>query len=117
MVDLEMQLTNQLDRNRFRVRINSARVNRIDVTCFILDVLIESADLPNQNRDVANVLEIFQDPVPFVAEIWRIHPYDRTVSIWRRQPNDEYGFRLLTGGRIQVAAIPGVWIDLDSLLA
>ncbi len=142
MVDLGMQVGTQLDRNRYRVRINSGRVKRFEVTYFIPDVMIVSAELPIRNRDVANLLEVYQDPVPFVAEvwspstggydidsklpqyqqrgdleIWRVHPFDRTVSIWRRQPNGEYEFHLLTEGRIELAAIPGVWVDLDLLLA
>ncbi len=142
MVDLGVQLALQLDRSTYRVRINSSRVKRMDITYFIPDVMVVPASIPIRNREDPNTLEIFHDPVPFVveiwspatgvydidfklpeyqrrgdAEIWRVHPYERTVSIWRRQLDGQYEFRLVTGGRIELAALPGVWVDLDALLA
>lgn len=142
MIDLGVQLAVQLDRDRFRVRVNSSRVKRMDITYYIPDVMVVPADIPIRNRNDPHVLEIFQGPVPFVAEvwspstgaydvdtklpeyrqrgdleIWRIQPYDRTVSVWRRQPDGTYDHFELTGGLIELHALDGVTIDLDLLLS
>jgi len=86
------------------------------------------------------VLAIFSDPLPLVVEvwspstgdydvdakvpvyqqrgdleIWRIHPYDRTLTAWRRQPDGSYSESLYRGGMITPVALPGVTIDLEML--
>ena len=48
-------------------------------------------------------------------EIWRIHPYERTLTAWRRQPDGSYTETLYRGGIIEPAAIPNVRIDIDRL--
>ena len=48
------------------------------------------------------------------AEIWLVHPYDRTVTAWRRQPEGTYAESLHTSGVIEPIALPGVRIDLDT---
>jgi Uma2 family endonuclease len=142
MMDLGVQLATQLDRSHYRVRVNSSRIRREDVTYFIPDVMVVPADIPIRNRNQPFVLEVFDEPLPFVAEvwspstgqydielklpeyrkrrdaeIWRIHPFDRTVTAWRRQPDGTYAELFFSGGRVQLAALPEVWIDLDLLLA
>lgn len=87
-------------------------------------------------------LETYDVPVPFVAEvwspstgaydvdekfpeykargdleIWRIHPYERTIIAWRREPNGSYSEQLYTGGALTIASLPGVTIDFDQLFA
>jgi Uma2 family endonuclease len=49
-------------------------------------------------------------------EIWYIHPYERTLTAWRKQPGDGYHETVCTGGIVPLAAIPGVQIDLDELM-
>src|SRR5215207_7192218 len=142
MMDLGVQLANQLDRSRFRVRVNSSRLRRLEVTYFIPDVMVVPADIPIRNRNDPSVLEVFDEPVPFLAEvwspstgqydiesklpeyrsrgdleIWRIHPFDRTVNAWRRQIDGSYVELNFDSGLVQLAALPEVWIDLDLLLA
>jgi Uma2 family endonuclease len=49
------------------------------------------------------------------AEIWRIHPYEQTVTVWRRQEDGSYDERIYRDGVILPAALPGVTIDLARL--
>jgi len=51
------------------------------------------------------------------AEIWFIHPYDRTLTAWQRQPDGSYRESLRRGGIVEPIALPGVRIDLDALFA
>ena len=48
-------------------------------------------------------------------EIWRIHPYERTLTSWLRQPDGSYQETLHRGGIVALVALPGVTIDLDEL--
>jgi Uma2 family endonuclease len=48
-------------------------------------------------------------------EIWRIQPYDRTVTSWRCRPDGSYIESIHRGGTIRPDALPGVVIDLDEL--
>jgi Putative restriction endonuclease len=50
------------------------------------------------------------------SEIWFIHPYERTLTIWRRQPDESYAEEIYRGGVVPVASLPGVVIDFDALL-
>ena len=48
-------------------------------------------------------------------EIWRIHPYERSLTSWVRQPDGSYQESVYRGGIVSLAALPGVTIDLDEL--
>ena len=48
-------------------------------------------------------------------EIWRVHPYERTLIAWRRQLDGTYTELLYTGGRVRPVAMPDVTADLDAL--
>jgi Uma2 family endonuclease len=50
-------------------------------------------------------------------EIWRVHPFNRVVTIWRRQDNGRYVESEARGGTMALHALPDVTIDLDALLA
>jgi hypothetical protein len=50
------------------------------------------------------------------AEIWFIHPYERTLTARRRQPDGNYTEDLYRGGLIPVVSLPGLVIDFDALL-
>ena len=50
-------------------------------------------------------------------EIWLLHPYERTVTAWRRQPDGSYIETVFRGGVVQLHALPDVSVDLDSLFA
>jgi Uma2 family endonuclease len=46
-------------------------------------------------------------------EIWRIHPYERTLTAWRRQPDGSYAESFHTEGIVHPIALPNVTIELD----
>jgi Uma2 family endonuclease len=49
-------------------------------------------------------------------EIWFLHPYERTLTAERRQPDGTYAVEHYTGGIVPIHSLPGVTIDLDTLL-
>jgi Uma2 family endonuclease len=140
MVELGYQLRSQLDPRGFRVRINAGRVKRADETYYIPDVMVFPTRLADQIRDRPDVLEVYHAPLPFVAEvwspstgnhdvntkiptyklrgdleIWRLQPFERVLTLWRRQPDGSYDEAVYHGGLVQPVALPGVTIDLDAL--
>ena len=48
-------------------------------------------------------------------ESWRIHPYERTLTTWRRQPDGTHDGTLYRDVVIRPAFLPGVAIDLGDL--
>jgi Uma2 family endonuclease len=85
-------------------------------------------------------VEVFSEPMPFVVEvwspstgmygidhrlpgyqargdqeIWRVHPFDRMVTVWRRRPDGSYEQVELRNGKVPLFALPGVSVDLDAL--
>jgi hypothetical protein len=48
-------------------------------------------------------------------EIRRIHPYERTLTSWQRQPDGSYQEAMHRGGSVMSSGLPGVTIDLDRL--
>lgn len=140
--ELGFLLRSQLDRSAYRVRIDAGRVHRPGSTFFIPDVFVFPAELitPRLRRD--DVLEVYEPPLPLVVEVWSrstggydvpeklavyrqrgdleiwyIHPYERTLTAWRRQPDGTYSEAVYRSGSVPVASLPGVVIDLDALFA
>ncbi len=50
-------------------------------------------------------------------EIWRVHPVERTLTMWRRNDDGSYIELIVTAGAVQPIGLPGVTIDLDALFA
>jgi Uma2 family endonuclease len=50
-------------------------------------------------------------------EIWRIHPYEKTLTSWVRRDDGTYEQRIYTAGAVRCAALPGVTVDLSTLFA
>ena len=132
-------LQNQLDRREYRISVNGDRARVSQRSFFIPDVMVIPAayQAPLNPRD----LGIYADPLPFVAEVWSpstsrydiaaklpryrergdleiwyVHPYERMLTAWRKQPDGSYGETRYTGGIVPVLSLPGVAIDLDDLL-
>ena len=128
----------QLDLAEYRVFYDS-RVRRPTATIFLPDLMVVPTAFGKAIGELP-VLAIFSDPLPLVvevwspstgeydvdtkipayrqrgdAEIWRIHPYERTLTRWVRQPNGTYIESTHHGGVVTLAALPGVTIDLDRL--
>ena len=136
-------LVQQLDEHAYDVRANMGRVQRASVSYFIPDVYVVPMELVQQRRrDQPNALEAYEVSLPLVVEIWspstgdydvetklleyqrrgdheiwRIHPYDRTLTAWCRQPDGTYTETHDTQGIIRPASLPGVSIDLTALFA
>jgi Uma2 family endonuclease len=138
-IELTVSLRNQLDRASYQVRYNAGHLRRTSGSYYIPDVMVIPAELEAPFRGV-NRLEFYRDPLPLVAEvwspstgdydvdekipeyrrrgdleIWRMHPYERTLRAWIRQSDGSYSERLYTSGMVQPSALPGVSIDLDEL--
>jgi Uma2 family endonuclease len=138
VIRLGTQLSNQLDRRRYRVRVEG-RVRRPG-TIFRPDVFVVPTAYGDEFRGRPGVLAIFNQPLPLVVEIWsrstgsydvnakipiyqergdleiwRIHPYERTLTAWRRQPDGTYEEHLYREGIVRTVSLPNVAIDLGDL--
>jgi Uma2 family endonuclease len=137
--ELFFALRQQLDRGAYDVRLNMGHVQLPGGSYYIPDVFVVPVELQHPLRG-RRVLETYDEPLPLVVEvwspstgdydidtkvreyqrrgdreIWRVHPYDRTITAWRRQTDGSYASSLHTGGMLRPAALPGVHIDLDAL--
>lgn len=140
MMRLTRQIIGQLDFDRFEIRTNCARLIAGEHTYFIPDVCV--VPLPVAIQQSPAQLEVFASPLPFVVEIgspstgaydidaklpvyqqrgddeiWRIHPFERSAIIWRRQPDGSYVEFRAANGTVEIASLPGVTVNLDALLA
>jgi Uma2 family endonuclease len=142
--ELEMQLgyllMSQLDRSLYRVRVDAGRVRRPEATYYIPDVFVVPTALVTPLLDQRDALEVYDQPLPLVVEvwsrstgdydvaekiavyqqrgdldIWRIHPYERTLTAWRRLPDGSYDETIHHEGVVSPMALPGVEIDLAVL--
>jgi Uma2 family endonuclease len=134
------QLAQQLDRAQFRVRVNGGRLRRSGKAYFVPDVIVIPTVILGPEIYRPDVLEVYDVPLPFVAEvwspttgtydidtklpeyrkrgdleIWRLQPFERTLTMWRRQPDGSYDETTVTGGTVQLLALPAVTVDLDAL--
>jgi Uma2 family endonuclease len=134
------ELRSQLDPARYHVRSQAGHVRTAD-GYRVPDVCVIPADLTARYRGSA-ALEEYAEPLPFVAEvwsrstgdydvemkfreyrargdleIWRVHPYDRTVTAWRRASDGSYDETLVTGGSVALSGLAGVVIDLERVFA
>jgi Uma2 family endonuclease len=142
MTYLAHQLILQLDRSAYRVHVDNSRVRRTDATYYLPDVIVIPIRLADPFRGQIGVLEIYDAPLPLIAEVWslstgdydvdeklpeymergdreilRLHPYERTLTSWRRQPDGTYTKTVFHEGKVELFALPGVVIDLDDLFA
>lgn len=131
-------LWGQVDWDHYRVRVAAPRARLNPRNYFVPDVAVVPA---HYGADLAPLdLEAYAEPLPLVVEvwspstgdydvatklrgyqqrgdleIWRLHPFERTLMVWRRRPDGSYEETLYRGGVVAVASLPGVAIDLDAL--
>jgi Uma2 family endonuclease len=142
MMVLVAQLLNQCDPHEYIVRVQHARLRVSPTTYFIPDVAVISTAFYLSLRTRPGSLDAYPDPLPFVAEVWSpstgdydineklpgyqrrgdreiwyLHPYEQTLTAWRRQPDGAYDAKQYRGGILSIASLPRVAIDLDRLLA
>lgn len=133
-------LIRQLDRRQFSVAVNDWFARRSPATVYVPDIIVAPYDYGRELRGCPDTLAVFSDPLPLVAEvwslstggydvaaklpvymergdleIWRVHPFERTLTRWVRQPDGSYQETVYRGGVVALAALPGVTIDLDEL--
>ena len=132
---LPILLSQQMDWREWS--IGPARLRISTGTYYVPDVVVP---MTLANMLGPNQFEVYADPVPLVVEIWspstgtydiddklreyqlrsdleiwRIHPYHRTLTAWRRQPDGSYSEELFRGGIVRPVVLPNVSIDLDAL--
>ena len=138
---LNRRLTSQLDERYYTVNINHARLRISIGAYYIPDLCVIPLALERQKfEQMPDRLEVYDEPLPLVVEvwspstgdydveeklreyqqrgdleIWRIHPYERTLTAWRRQPDGSYTETLHKSGTVHPVALPGVTIALESL--
>ncbi len=135
-------LQSQLDWNVFQINVNGGKARVDSSSYFIPDVVVIPVAAQAALEGGARAFNVISSPLPLVvevwspstgvydferklaayrkrgdAEIWYIHPYERTLTVWRRQLDGGYHTQLFEGGKVAVASLPGVVIDLDDVLA
>jgi Uma2 family endonuclease len=140
MTYVALSLGSQLDRRNYRVRINSTHVERSTTSYYIPDVSVAPAEAVRRQLGRPDRLEMFRETLLLVIEvwsrstgrydamtkipeyrergdleIWRLHPYERTLTVWRRQDDGTYEESHYSGGKVSPAFLPNVTIDLDDL--
>jgi Uma2 family endonuclease len=134
-------LQNQLDRNVFRVNVNGGKTRYTARNYYVLDVVVIPAAYQVPFERDPRAFNAFAEPLPLVVEIWSlstgdydmaaklpvyrargdeeiwfIHPYERTLTAWRRQLDGSYAKDLYRGGVVQVRSLPGVGFEVDALV-
>jgi Uma2 family endonuclease len=137
---LGILLGQQLDWEEYEVRIDAGRVHRPTSTYFIPDIFVFPKVLARPFIVQETLLEVYDQPLPLVIEVWSrstgtyavaeklavykqrgdlevwyIHPYEKTLTAWRRQPDGMYSEETFRDGVVTLAALPDVAIDLNTL--
>ena len=138
---LAFDIASQVDRTKFEIRNNSGRLKTGAGNAFVPDVIVLPKGMTATQHGTRK-LETYDQPVPFVAEtwskstgdydsntkipeyrsrgdleIWRVHPYEKLVTAWRRQPDGSYTESVHTEGVVAIESLSGVSIDLATLFS
>jgi Uma2 family endonuclease len=139
---LGVALANQLDRSSYGISANGDRARISPRNYYIPDVMVVPSEYQAEIADDGDALGVYPKPLPLVVEVWSpstgrydlavklqsyqergdeeiwyIHPRDRTLTTWRKQPDGSYFEEIVQGGVVAVTSLPGVTIDLDVLLS
>lgn len=134
------QLYSQLDPRIYALRTRHARLRLSSHTYYVPDIAIIPAQIEQALYENPRALDAYPEPLPLVveiwspstgdddvnekladdqrrgdAEIWRVHPYERTLTAWRRQPDGAYVETIYRDGLVHPQSLPGVVIDLARL--
>jgi Uma2 family endonuclease len=138
---LGLQLERQLDPDHFWVHRDTGQVRHVSTgSYFVPDVYVIPIESTVQDRSRWDELEAYAGPLPLVVEIWspstgaydidekipeyiargdlevwRLHPFERELKVWRRREDGGYDVSIHYGGTIRLAVLPNVVIDLDAL--
>lgn len=131
----------QSNADDFEVRMQGAKLRASSGHYFIPDVsVLRQSQVLLKLDQRSTDLEIYDEPVPFVAEvwspstgeydvdakfpeyqwrgdeeIWRVHPHELAVTIWVRQPDGSYAERVVREGAVTLSSVPDITIDLERL--
>ena len=137
---LVRQLHGQLDPDEFEVLHNAGHLSIPGGNSYIPDVAILPVTIMQALSPERRRFEAYWEPLPLVvevwspstgtydvdakipgymargdAEVWRLHPFERTLTIWRRRPDGGYEESIGRGGAVRLHALPEVVIDIDEL--
>ncbi len=137
---LAARLNRRLDENQFQVATDNTRLRISTGRYYLPDLCVIPMSLLRPKLNRSGRLEVYDDPMPLVVEVWspstgeydvetkfpeyrrrgdlevwRIHPYKRTLTAWVRQPDGGYAETLYRGGVVTPAYLPNVTIALDEL--
>lgn len=141
MARLAHQHSRQLGINPFEVHTNTVRLRYMDETSVIPDVPVVAVMLLATDDTAESASpEVFGSAMPFFSEVWlpstggyevdrkfsdcqrrgdaeigHSHPYERTLTIWRRGTGSAYKESVARGGRIPLPSLPRVVIDIVDL--
>lgn len=133
-------LYGQLDRNEYRIRTTHARLRRSADTYYLPDIAVIPTPVVRALLEQPGSLDAYPEPLPLVVEIWSpstgrydineklpdyqargdleiwyVHPYERTLTAWRRLSDGSYEESIHREGVVTPTALPGVEIDLATL--
>jgi Uma2 family endonuclease len=136
------RLFKQLDSNAYVLRTQHARLRVSADTYYVPDIAVIPAATEEALYANPRSLDAYPGPLPLVVEIWSpstgdfdikeklpgyqhrgdreiwyLHPYKRTLTVWRRQPDGTYVEMTCRDGIIRSAELPCVAIDLAALFA
>jgi Uma2 family endonuclease len=132
----------QLDLSVYTVGGNSPRLRTLDGRYYVPDVCVIPRALIRRLRQRPRTFEVFDEPMPLVvefwspstgrydvgrklagyrergdAEVWLIHPYERWLRAWRRQPDGSYSETRYDGDAVvEPASLAGVRVELARVL-
>ena len=137
---LGWRLREQLNEDEYEVIADAGRVRRSELNYFIPDVYVVPMEQARRLFVEPGTLEAYPEPLPLIVEVWSpstgeydattklveyqrrgdleiwlLHPYQRTLTTWRRRADGSYDEATLRGGTVAPAFLPGVAIDLDLL--
>ena len=136
------QVLLQLPPDTYQVRSNGGHLAIAGRNSYVPDLFVLPVETLERSTPEQRRFERYAEPMPFVVEIWspstgtydvdrkipgyrargdleiwRIHPFERTVHIWRRQADGSYAESLRREGSVTLHALPQVTIELEPLFA
>ena len=140
MMRMAELLLPQLDRRAFRLRVHHARTRRSSDTYYIPDIAVIPTETVLALMERPDELDAYHEPLPLVIEVWSpstgrydvrtklpdyqargdleiwyVHPYERTLTAWRRRPDGTYSENVYRSGVVRQESPPEVSIDLEEL--
>ena len=142
MMSLARLLLIHLDPARFWVSVGVTRLRVSSSTYYIPDIVVVPAALERARRGFPHDLDAYPESMPLVVEIWSrstgaydlnvkladyqdrgdqeilyVHPYHRTITAWRRQPDGTYIESTYGRGSVRAESLPEFELDVEVLFA